>query len=131
MFYDLAARIKDLESENLTNILKHSLTKGNVQPVTVSVNGKAEKMFIEANPVEKTVNIYDGQMKPLAKEQKQLDEGYLQTMGIRLVEGRNFFPVIAAHRGPGWPRTSGLRIFAYRTSVAGGWSPWQRQWLSQ
>jgi len=63
--------IKDLESENLTNILKHSLTKGNVQSVTVTVNGKAEKMFIEANPVEKTVNIYDGQMKPLAKEQKQ------------------------------------------------------------
>jgi hypothetical protein len=68
--------IKELEKENDQKILMNSLQKGNVQSVTVMKNGQAEKMFIEASPQWKTMNLYDGQMKPLSREQKQ---GYMLT----------------------------------------------------
>lgn len=59
---------------NTSRILRKlhaSLLKGNVQSVTFLKNGEEVKGFIEANPKEKTINIYDGHMKPLSKEQKQ------------------------------------------------------------
>lgn len=39
--------------------LIRSLEKGNAQSVTMTVNGKDEKFFIEANPSRKTINVYD------------------------------------------------------------------------
>lgn len=66
-----ALPIKELQAEDSANKLLASLEKGNVQSVTMLRNGGEEKMFIEAAPQYKTINVYDAQMKPLSKEQKQ------------------------------------------------------------
>ena len=50
--------------------LMHSLQKGNIQSVTMGVNGESQKMFIEANPQYKTINLYDGKMQRLNQEQR-------------------------------------------------------------
>ena len=48
--------------------LMHSLQKGNVQSVTIEKDGSSHKMFIEADPQVKKVNLYDSNMKLVAKE---------------------------------------------------------------
>lgn len=45
-----------------------SLQKGNVQSVTIEKDGNNYKMFIEADPQYKKVNLYDADMKLVAKE---------------------------------------------------------------
>jgi len=64
------AELNDPEKEKS---LLQSLQKGNIQSVTIEKDGAAHKMFIEANPQYKTVNLYDGQMK---REQKESLEQY-------------------------------------------------------
>ncbi|MEP7376187.1 MAG: hypothetical protein ABI675_22515 [Chitinophagaceae bacterium] len=59
------AELNDPEKEKS---LLQSLQKGNIQSVTIEKDGAAHKMFIEANPQYKTVNLYDGQMKRVQKE---------------------------------------------------------------
>ncbi|MGI8583452.1 MAG: hypothetical protein ACR2KX_14735 [Chitinophagaceae bacterium] len=66
--YDLANAVsklplKELGNGEQKNALIKSLEKGNVQSVTFEKAGISEKMFIDANPQFKTVNVYDGQMK--------------------------------------------------------------------
>ncbi len=51
--------------------LYNSLKKGNVQSVTFLKDGEEVKGFVEANPKERTLNVYDGHMKPISKEQKE------------------------------------------------------------
>ena len=46
-----------------------SLRKGNLQSVTVEKDGSSHKMFIEANPQYKNINLYDANMKQLIKEE--------------------------------------------------------------
>jgi hypothetical protein len=45
-----------------------SLQKGNIQSVSISVGGAPQKMFIEANPQYKTINLYDDKMQRLNQE---------------------------------------------------------------
>lgn len=59
------AELKDPEKEKA---LIQSLQKGNVQSVTIEKDGNNQKMFIEANPQYKTINLYDAQMKRVQKE---------------------------------------------------------------
>ncbi len=59
------AELNDPEKEKA---LIQSLQKGNIQSVTVEKDGNTQKMFIEANPQFKSVNLYDGQMKRVMKE---------------------------------------------------------------
>ena len=47
-----------------------SLQKGNVQSVSVGLNGESKRFFIEANPQYKTVNLYDDKMQRLSQEQR-------------------------------------------------------------
>jgi hypothetical protein len=66
--YDLNATlsrypIKELGTEEDKIKLMQSLEKGNVQQVTFIKDGKEEKMFIEANPQYKSLNLYDSKMK--------------------------------------------------------------------
>lgn len=66
--YDLASTVsklplKELGNEEQKTALIKSLEKGNVQSVTFEKAGVSEKMFIEANPQFKSINVYDGQMK--------------------------------------------------------------------
>jgi hypothetical protein len=59
------AELKDPEKEKA---LMQSLQKGNVQSVTIEKDGSSHKMFIEADPQFKKVNLYDSNMKLVAKE---------------------------------------------------------------
>lgn len=65
--YDLASTlarypIKELESEQNRQSLMRSLEKGNRQSVNIMYEGKEQKMFIEANPQYKSLNIYNTEM---------------------------------------------------------------------
>lgn len=57
--------LKDPAKE--ADLLK-SLQKGNMQSVTFEKDGSVAKMFVEAAPQFKTVNLYDGEMKRVQKE---------------------------------------------------------------
>ncbi len=57
--------LKDPEKEKA---LMQSLQKGNVQSVTIEKDGTNHKMFIEADPQYKKVNLYDANMKLIPKE---------------------------------------------------------------
>ena len=48
--------------------LVKSLEKGNLQAVTVENGGRQQKVFMEANPQYKTINLYDWQMNRLKKD---------------------------------------------------------------
>ena len=66
-YYPIKEMMKDAEKEKLIR----SLEKGNVQMVTVETPGKDIKVFMEANPQYKTINLYNGKMQSLDKEQRQ------------------------------------------------------------
>ncbi|WP_427874034.1 hypothetical protein [Flavobacterium sp. MMS24-S5] len=78
--YDLEASlekhsIKELQTPNYKENLMSSLKKGNLQSVTFVVNGVETKMFVEANPQFKTLNVYEGSLQRInhreSKQQKQ------------------------------------------------------------
>ncbi|HEY5749512.1 MAG TPA: hypothetical protein VIU12_25765 [Chryseolinea sp.] len=54
--------IKELATPEENAALKKSLEKGNIQSVTFLKEGKEEKMFLEANPRERSLNVYNAQM---------------------------------------------------------------------
>jgi hypothetical protein len=63
--------IKELaDAEQKEKMLK-SLEKGNVTSVTFQKEGKDEKMFIEANPMFKTLTVYDASMKKQFQENEK------------------------------------------------------------
>lgn len=59
------SELKDPEKEKQ---LLHSLQKGNIQSVTIATEVSAGKMFLEANPQYKTVNLYDADLKRVQRE---------------------------------------------------------------
>jgi hypothetical protein len=71
--FDLKAAVEkfpitDLKESDKEKALMQSLQKGNVQSVTIEKDGSSHKMFIEADPQYKKVNLYDSNMKLVAKE---------------------------------------------------------------
>ena len=71
--FDLKAAVEkfpitDLKEADKEKALIQSLQKGNVQSVTIDKDGSSHKMFIEADPQFKKVNLYDSNMKLVAKE---------------------------------------------------------------
>lgn len=56
------------------------MQKGNRQSVTYMRDGKEEKMFIEANPRFKTVNVYDGRMQRVNNQAQRESKGQQQTV---------------------------------------------------
>lgn len=50
--------IQDLQKEDTKAVLIRSLQRGNLQLVTINKPNKMEKMFIEANPRNKSITIY-------------------------------------------------------------------------
>ncbi len=71
--FDLKAAVEkfpitDLKDSDKQKALLQSLQKGNVQSVTIEKDGSSHKMFIEADPQFKKVNLYDSNMKLVAKE---------------------------------------------------------------
>lgn len=55
--------IKELADADQKATVVKSLEKGNLHAVTFQRDGKEEKMFLEANPKERTVNVYDSEMR--------------------------------------------------------------------
>ena len=73
--YDLKAAVgkfpvAELDGSEKEKSLMQSLQKGNLQAITIGANGESQKMFIEANPQYKSVNLYDGKMQRLNQEQR-------------------------------------------------------------
>jgi hypothetical protein len=62
--------LKEMMKEDAMKDLLKSLEKGNVQMVTMEIAGKDVKVFIEANPQYKGVNLYDNKMQRLEKDQR-------------------------------------------------------------
>ena len=69
------AELNDTENENQ---LMQSLRKGNLQSVTIEKNGESHKMFIEADPQFKKVNLYDSNLKLVSKEAIDLYQSFNQ-----------------------------------------------------
>jgi hypothetical protein len=55
--------IKELKNDDEKKRLIESLQKGNRQSITFIQNGNEQRMFIEANPQFKSVNVYDSNMQ--------------------------------------------------------------------
>lgn len=60
--------IKELSDPEQKERLVRSLTKGNLQSVTFQKDGSEQRMYIEANPQFKSVNIFDDQLKKVYQE---------------------------------------------------------------
>ena len=84
--FDLKAAISkfpitDLNNAEKEKTLMQSLQKGNVQSVTIEKDGATHKMFIEANPQFKSMNLFDGQMKRMQKEALDQYKSVSQSQG--------------------------------------------------
>jgi hypothetical protein len=62
--------VSDNNAEKEEKLIK-SVQKGNLQAVDIKLEGKEARIFVEANPQYKTLNLYDANMKRLTNEQKQ------------------------------------------------------------
>ena len=80
--YDLEASlakhsIKELNTPQYKDDLLNSLKKGNLQSATFVVGGAESKMYVEANPQFKTVNVYDTNLQRInhreSKEEKKAE----------------------------------------------------------
>lgn len=78
--------IRDMKEPDLKDILLSSLQKGNLQAVAFEKEGGAVRMFVEANPQYKTVNLYDSELKRLPKEELQLYTGKAAEQGVKQTE---------------------------------------------
>ncbi|WP_276374272.1 hypothetical protein [Chryseolinea sp. H1M3-3] len=63
--------INDLNDMKSKERLMQSLERGNVHEVNFVKDDKTQKMFIEANPQFKTLNIYDSEMKKVFQEHQK------------------------------------------------------------
>lgn len=75
-----------LDPEKEKNLMR-SLEKGNLQAVTIEKDGMAHKMYIEANPQFKSVNLYDANFKRVQKESMNLYTAPEKSQGVK--EGKD------------------------------------------
>ncbi|WP_162944912.1 hypothetical protein [Flavisolibacter nicotianae] len=61
--------IRDMKEPDLADILLSSLQKGNLQAVAFEKDGGAIRVFVEANPQYKTINLYNSELKRVPKEE--------------------------------------------------------------
>lgn len=66
--------IKELSDDMLKDRLTQSLQRGNLHQVTFVKGDKEEKMFIEANPQFKTLNIYDSNQKKVFQDNERKEQ---------------------------------------------------------
>lgn len=79
--------IHDMKEPDLRDILLASLQKGNLQAVAFEKEGGAVRMFVEANPQYKSVNVYDSELKRVPKEALQQYTGKGQEKEVQ--QGEN------------------------------------------
>lgn len=65
--------IKELNDPTTKDRLMQSLERGNQHQVTFTKGDKEEKMFIEANPQFKSLNVYDSNLKKVFQENEKKD----------------------------------------------------------
>jgi len=63
--------IKELNDQTSKDRLMQSLERGNVHQVSLVKGDKEEKVFIEANPQFKSLNLYDSNMKKVYQENER------------------------------------------------------------
>ena len=63
--------IKELGDQLSKERLMQSLERGNLHQVTFVKGDREDKMFIEANPQFKTLNIYNGELKKVFQEHER------------------------------------------------------------
>jgi hypothetical protein len=73
--YDLRAAVSkfsvcELDGGEKEKSLLQSLQKGNIQSVTIETKGENQKLFIEANPQYKTINLFNDKMQRLNQDQR-------------------------------------------------------------
>lgn len=61
--------IAEMDGGDKEKGLLQSLQKGNLQSVGIEKEGTLSKMFVEANPQFKTINLYDSDLKLIPKQQ--------------------------------------------------------------
>ena len=76
-------KFNEVEDGYDRNRIVDSLKKGNVTAVSTDVGDKMQKYFIEANPKDKTIIVYDSSMQRLDLE---------QTQKIKLSQGEKLMP---------------------------------------
>ena len=91
------AELNDPEKEKA---LMQSLQKGNIQSVTIEKDGASHKMFMEANPQYKTVNLYDGQMKRVMKEGLEQYKSVGQSQGQEVKQEKKMEVKEEIKKGP-------------------------------
>ncbi|MEO5682525.1 MAG: hypothetical protein ABIQ88_07780 [Chitinophagaceae bacterium] len=89
--FDLKAAVEkfpitELKETDKEKALMQSLQKGNVQSVTIEKDGSSHKMFIEADPQFKKVNLYDSNMKLVTKESVEKYQSVGQTEAGKAVK---------------------------------------------
>jgi len=87
--YDLKStlgrfNIREMQAPDLADVLMHSLMKGNLQAVVMEKDGGAVRLFVEAAPQYKSVNLYDTELKRIPK--KALDQ-YMSAGVVREQQG--------------------------------------------
>ena len=65
--------IKELSEPATKERMMQSIERGNLHQVTFVKGDKEEKMFIEANPQFKTLNLYDSSLKKVFQENPKKD----------------------------------------------------------
>lgn len=86
-------------TKNEDDLLK-SLEKGNTQSVTMEINGNPEKMFLEANPQYKTINVYNCELKLMKHEELPLAQGKRQEQSVSQEIGKDNKPEVKQGQKP-------------------------------
>jgi len=73
--------VKELSDDQLSQRLVESLERGNRQSITMDLGGKEVKIFIEANPQFKTLNLFDAGMKRVSRQSLSEKTGQQNSQG--------------------------------------------------
>ncbi len=102
--YDLQATlnkhpIREMQNETDAQRLTESLQRGNRQSVTLEVNGKEQKVFIEAVPQFKSLNFYDSSHQRLRSD--KLYENNSQEQSVKEDKKQGMKQTSGDDEGPG------------------------------
>ena len=75
--------IKEMQEGDKKEALLKSLEKGNLQAVTFTGEGRVDRMFVEAAPQYKSINVYDNQLKRVQKEELHVYTGKGQEKEVK------------------------------------------------
>lgn len=81
-------KLREMENEETREMLFRSLRRGNLHPVTLIKTNKTERMFIQANPQFKTINIIPPATRAAKKEKEMMKDrrGIVETPDVGIPE---------------------------------------------